>query len=65
MADEPETPEGDVTNLWLQRMRRRQQESYGRLVEQQAAAEKRFGEISNEIFDDIMGNGEKKEATDE
>lgn len=57
MADDAaEIPAEDAaTEDLLLRMRKRQQESYQRLVEQQIKAAKRFGEISNEIFDDILG----------
>lgn len=61
MADET-TPEQQADMDWLARMRKRQAESYQRLSEQQGKAEERFGEISKEIFADIMGIGEKKES---
>ena len=57
MADEAaEIPAEDAaTEDLLLRMRKRQQESYQRLVEQQVKAEKRFVEITNEVIDHIFG----------
>ena len=61
MANGDVTPEQQADMDWLARMRKRQADSYQRFTEQQGKAEERFGEISNEIFADIMGIGEKKE----
>lgn len=56
-----DTPPDPATTAWLERMRARQRDSWQRLTEQQAKAEERFESISREVFDDIMGAGEKKE----
>lgn len=57
MADDAaEIPAEDaVAEDFILRMRKRQQESYQRLVEQQMKAEKRFVEITNEVIDHIFG----------